>query len=95
VKHSGAVSASVNIREEAGRVSFSIEDDGKGFDMMNVKAQDASERGLGLASMEERISMLGGSLELWSEQGKGTRISFSIPAKEVTDRHERLSHHAG
>jgi signal transduction histidine kinase len=95
VKHSGAASASVTIRKEPGMVSFSIEDDGKGFDMTNVKAQDVSERGLGLASMEERISMLGGSLELWSEQGKGTRISFSIPAKEEIDRHERLSHHVG
>jgi glucose-6-phosphate-specific signal transduction histidine kinase len=45
--------------------------------------------------MEERVSMLGGSLALWSEQGKGTRISFSIPAREEIDRHELLSHHAG
>ena len=95
VKHSGAGSASVNIRKEAKSVSFSIEDDGKGFDMTKIKSQDAAERGLGLASMEERVSMLGGSLALWSEQGKGTRISFSIPAREEIDRHELLSHHAG
>jgi len=95
VKHSGAGSASVVIRKEAKSVSFSIEDDGKGFDMTKVKSQDAAERGLGLASMEERVSMLGGSLTLWSEQGKGTRITFSIPAREEMDHHELLSHYAG
>jgi hypothetical protein len=29
--------------------------------------------------MEERVGMLGGSLSIWSEQGRGTRVSFSIP----------------
>jgi signal transduction histidine kinase len=87
VKHSGAGKGSVGVRKEAGVVSFSIEDDGKGFSVKDVKSQDAAERGLGLASMEERVRMLGGSLALWSEPGKGTRISFSIPA-DGTDRSE-------
>jgi signal transduction histidine kinase len=38
---------------------------------------------MGLVSMKERAKMLGGSLQLWSEKGKGTRIAFSIPITKV------------
>jgi signal transduction histidine kinase len=96
VKHSGAAGgASVSVRREGEKIFFSIEDKGKGFDMTEVAAQHAAERGLGLASMEERISMLGGTLTLWSEPGKGTRISFSIPSQEEEGSHESLSHRTG
>ena len=95
VKHSGAGSASVTVRREEEKIVFSIEDDGKGFDVTQVSAQEPAERGLGLAGMEERVSMLGGSLALWSEPGKGMRISFSIPVQEEKDSYGALSHHAG
>jgi signal transduction histidine kinase len=95
VKHSGAGNASVIVRREEEKIVFSIEDDGKGFDTTRVADQGPSERGLGLAGMEERVSMLGGSLALRSEPGKGTRISFSIPAREEEGSYEQLSHHIG
>jgi signal transduction histidine kinase len=79
VKHSGAGSARVVIRRGRGSVAVFIEDDGKGFQRSELAALDSESRGLGLASMEERVGMLGGSLSLWSEQGRGTHISFSIP----------------
>ena len=40
------------------------------------------ERGLGLASMAERVQMLGGIFNLNSEKGKGTHVSFNIPFKK-------------
>ncbi len=42
------------------------------------------ERGLGLASMAERVHMLGGVFNLYSEKSKGTRIQFRIPFKKKT-----------
>jgi Amt family ammonium transporter len=56
-----------------------VEDNGKGFDLSEVTTRNSTEKGLGLATLKERVRMLGGFLDLWSEEGKGTRIAFTIP----------------
>jgi PAS domain S-box-containing protein len=81
-KHAQTAKASVAIRQNDNRVSFSIEDDGKGFDVEEMLVRAPAKKGLGLTIIEERIRMLGGALDLWSEEGKGTRISFSIPIEK-------------
>jgi signal transduction histidine kinase len=78
-KHSGAKHISVSTENHSGEISFWVEDDGRGFDVFKVFSRSPSEKGLGLATMNERARMLGGSFYLWSEEGKGTRIRFSIP----------------
>lgn len=80
-KHAGAKNVSIAIWNHNGRVSFFVEDDGKGFNVTEAMMRHATERGLGLATMDERARILGGSLDLWSQEGKGTRISFSVPLK--------------
>ncbi len=81
-KHGQAKNVSLVIKKHDDGVSFSVEDDGIGFDVGKVAMVNPDERGLGLAIMDERARMLGGSLELWSEKGKGTRISFHIPLEK-------------
>jgi PAS domain S-box-containing protein len=81
-KHAQAKNVSVTIKKEADRVFFSVEDDGIGFDMPRVAMVNPSQRGLGLAILEERARMLGGSFQIWSEKGKGTRISFYVPPEK-------------
>jgi PAS domain S-box-containing protein len=80
-KHAQAKHVSVMIKEDESGVSFALEDDGRGFDYEQAVTRDVTEKGLGLVSMEERVRMLGGSLDLRSQEGKGTRITFTIPAK--------------
>ena len=75
-KHSGASRLTVSINKAADRVSFLIQDNGKGFDPTQRRRQ---AQGLGLAAMEERVRMAGGVLSIWSQEGAGTRISFDIP----------------
>jgi signal transduction histidine kinase len=81
-KHAQAKNVSLAVKRNDGMISFSVEDDGKGFNVRRAMMKDAGERGLGLASMEERARMLGGSLDIWSEEGKGTRITLTIPTKK-------------
>lgn len=81
-RHAQAENVSVVIRSHDDKVVFSVVDDGKGFDSEQALMKDASEKGLGLATMNERVRMMGGVLDLWSQEGKGTRITFSIPIEK-------------
>ncbi|MGD9076691.1 MAG: PAS domain S-box protein, partial [Desulfobacteraceae bacterium] len=65
-KHAEAKQVSFTVKENEDRVSLNIEDDGKGFDMNEVRAKQYPEKGLGLDAMEERAHMLGASLHVRS-----------------------------
>jgi two-component system sensor histidine kinase DegS len=75
IRHSqaGAIRVSVDLGRELGRVS--VDDDGKGFDSESLKAAG----NLGLRLIRERAEMLGGSFEVDSAPGKGTRVTFTVP----------------
>jgi signal transduction histidine kinase len=81
-KHAQATKVSVVVERNGRRVSLLVEDDGKGFDIKRVQQRSPSVKGLGMASMYERVRMVGGILEVSSQERKGTRISFSIPIEE-------------
>jgi PAS domain S-box-containing protein len=80
-RHSLATRISIDVSEENGAVAFSISDDGKGFDVEKVGQGESREMGIGLASMRERARSSGGTLDIWSQPGIGTKITFSIPTK--------------
>ena len=63
------------LRTEGEDLVAEVSDDGRGF------RADASRTGVGLKSMNERATALGGGLELESEPGKGTRVCFRIPMR--------------
>jgi len=90
-RHAQATRISVAIKKEQNRLSFWVEDDGKGFDVKQAMTRDVDERGLGLAAVEERVRMLGGSLDIRSEIGRGTKISFTIPASPVRNSNGTLN----
>jgi nitrate/nitrite-specific signal transduction histidine kinase len=76
-KHAGASRAWVRCQQDGDQVCISIEDDGQGFD----PAQVTEEGGqcFGLQIMRERAESVGGSLELDSRPGQGTRVVIRIP----------------
>jgi signal transduction histidine kinase len=58
---------------------LTIEDDGNGFDAMSGnKNSSKAFSGLGLAGMRERLSLIGGELEIESSVGVGTTIFVRI-----------------
>ncbi len=78
-KHAGACTVSVAVRREGEAVTFVLEDNGAGFDLAKVLSRDATGRGLGLAALDERTRMLGGTLQIWSRPQAGTKIVCTIP----------------
>lgn len=78
-KYAHASRLTIAIRPEDGQISFLVADNGRGFNLKEAYDHDSAHRGLGLMAMEERVRMMGGTLEIQSQEGVGTRISFKIP----------------
>lgn len=77
VKHSKCATLSLQVAASENEVQGMIEDNGRGFSIEEMK--NTKRRGLGLVSMENRIKVLGGILEIDSSPNRGTAISFFIP----------------
>ena len=75
--HSGGNFARVLVRSEATSVRVLVEDDGAGFSMPPSDAAPGEH--IGLSVMHERARWLGGSLDIESEPGEGTRVSLAFP----------------
>ncbi len=88
-RHAQAKNVSIVIKKGGEKVFFHINDDGKGFDMKHAFRKEAAEKGWGLALMDERMRMLGGTLDVSSQEGKGTQITLTIPVKKQTRLLER------
>lgn len=73
-KYAQASEVVVRVREEDGRITFTIIDDGVGFDVASMK------RGAGLTNMEDRLDALGGALRITSALGHRTTITGSLEA---------------
>jgi signal transduction histidine kinase len=56
-----------------------VHDDGVGFDKDAMQERAARGASLGLLSMNERVSLLGGELEVNSAPGRGTEIQAWFP----------------
>jgi len=80
-KHARAEHVSVAAHRKKGSVSFTIEDDGRGFEMGRVKKDNLSGSGMGLDIMTERAHMIGASLKIESAPGEGTRIRLFVPSR--------------
>ena len=76
-RHSGADRAEVRLEQLDGRLHLSVSDRGRGFNSNKPPA----ERGIGIRSMEERLRLLGGKLEIQSRPMEGTRIDAWLPVK--------------
>lgn len=73
--HSGASRIAVDLSVAGDEVRAVVEDDGRGLEPDGARAA----RGTGLAAMEERASLLGGTLGLSSSPGSGTKVEVAIP----------------
>jgi signal transduction histidine kinase len=76
VRHARPTTVDVRVEMAASRLAVVVSDDGVGFD---PSASSLRARHLGLTSMEERASALGGTLEVTSAPGEGTAVRIEVP----------------
>jgi signal transduction histidine kinase len=77
LKHANADLVRVCLKKSDGEIRFSIEDNGQGFDRETTPG--CRRCGFGLLTMKERAISCGGTLEVESARGRGTRIAAAWP----------------
>ncbi len=75
---SRASSIQINVDMGDELVRVSVEDNGSGFELTEALASPDEDR-LGLATMRERVEMLGGQIHFDSGLGRGTKVSLEMP----------------
>ncbi len=76
IKHSQARNVHLQLGRRNGLVRLKVEDDGVGFEFQEASRKRES---FGLSGMRERVTLLGGQIEIQSSPGKGTKIMIAIP----------------
>lgn len=74
LKHSRAREVAVHLRGTPDSLDLTVADDGVGF-----QPAAAWSSGLGLISMRERVDAIGGTLEIHTSLGRGTRLHIKVP----------------
>jgi two-component system sensor histidine kinase UhpB len=74
-KHAGATLARVELKRSPDGIELTVQDNGRGFDAEQVPGDR-----LGLFGIQERVSLLGGTLDVDSGRGRGTRLLVRVPA---------------
>lgn len=77
-KHAGVNEAKVRFTRENDKIRISIEDSGQGFDMARKSQNNLN---YGLQIMQERITSIGGGLEIISAPAKGSRLVVWVPVQ--------------
>lgn len=79
-KHAGARHVLVDLKLGNQDASLELSDDGRGFDPAALLSlQPGRGERYGLQGVRERLELVGGSLEVESEPGEGTRLRITVP----------------
>lgn len=81
VKHAKAKSARITLQKSGEYTRIIVSDRGVGFDASNIDQIFKNSGGFGLLSIRERLKYLGGSMNIETEKGRGTRIDMLVPQK--------------
>jgi signal transduction histidine kinase len=92
VKHARAQHATLHLAcDAAGAVALSIKDDGCGFDLAPTLAGPPGRPAWGLLGMQERATLAGGHLRVWSEPGRGTEVVVTLPLEHNANGQDQIA----
>jgi signal transduction histidine kinase len=74
-RHAGATRVDIQLRLDAGQLLLSVIDNGLGISQAELR----SPKALGLLGVHERALLLGGKVAIAGTEGRGTRVSVSVP----------------
>ena len=78
-KHADPTRVEITVTREDQQVVMHIKDDGRGFPMDEVLDAKSQKKGMGLLALTERVNLVGGTLDLWSQENQGTALTIAIP----------------
>jgi signal transduction histidine kinase len=79
VKHADATRVGIILESTDKEARLIVEDDGKGFHWDEVENSTVPNMRLGILGIRERLSLVGGSLEIETAPGQGTTIIIHVP----------------
>jgi two-component system sensor histidine kinase DegS len=79
IKHAQATHVNIHVHFEEQRVRINVFDNGIGFDPDQVQQRRNNRPSLGIAGMEERAALLGGTVNVQTRPGYGTEVQALIP----------------
>ena len=79
-KHAGASEVRVLLESIGGSIHVSVQDDGSGFHVHDVLAEDSVRRNMGITTLRQQVeTLLRGEFGIESAVGRGTRVEAVIP----------------
>lgn len=80
IKHAAATEVRISLSVQADAFELTVQDSGRGFDSKQRSAQESGRpaAGNGLRNMQARLARIGGSCEIFTAAGTGTRVSFTV-----------------
>lgn len=91
VKHAGVDTVRITVHTVEGGLHLRVIDRGTGLPPMRRHDDGGGPTGLGLRTIRERLTLLGGDLEIHSVPGAGTSVSIDIPARSLRSDADRAA----
>jgi signal transduction histidine kinase len=95
VRHAHARHVRIDLRQEPTHLVMIIADDGEGFDPVTALQNASAGSSFGVLGMRERVTLIGGDIEIQSAPQHGTQISIRIPLPTSTVLIDRRTHPRG
>ena len=90
MKHAGTDQADVTLTRQAEQIKLIVSDKGEGFEPDLLSKRLTLDASLGLFSIQQRMSQIGGHMEIDTAPDQGTRIVLNTPAGEIGFTEEEL-----
>lgn len=84
-RHSEASQVRISLSNQKGSLVLNVEDNGRGFTIPDGWVEQARKGHLGMVGIHERVEAVGGTVQIHSSPGKGTRLTVRVPITQASE----------